>query len=550
MNSIRHALLLAIPAFLIFSTITPPSTFADGKFFARVNVTTEPGIAAQRAFIAFRDGKQTLIVQSDINGAGESFGWLLPLPANPTAIEAAPTYCLQPLSEMFRPRLITDRSGVLIPSLYLYAAIAIIALQQLWLKSTGKPHRLMRGLNFCALLIGALIVASFAIPTLGPARALNESAAVELQSKRAGVYDVTVITGDNVKSINTWLQENGFRSHARADAAIKDYIRDGWCFLAAKVRSDIDGPVTQHPLQIEFPTKQAIYPMRLTGTDGVGVRLDLFVVADQQAEARYMSPWFCDAMKRNDKYLQVARDTEYDIQAPPAYMPRKHRRFQPVALPAVSDAMWDGCVLTHLHGRFTPDQMRDDLLINQVNLQAGIAAVHSQSAAWQVGGSYGALMATLVCLLLAIGAERKNIKWQTFLKKRLPLSILCGAALAAGVYLKLDVVPVEITNEPAFLARIMGNDHWRAIEEMDEKPNATDFIATYQQHLRPRTPDDNPIVSDRNQLEAPGDYLIEATETGWELSFVDGNFTPITVTFDKDGKPTRMNSVRHADILE
>ncbi len=536
MTSIRHALLLSI-TILLFTTIAPHPTFADGKFFARVNVAAEPGIAAQRAFIAFRDAKQTLIVQSDINGAGESFGWLLPLPANPTAIEAAPKHCLQPLGEMFRPKFITDRSGVLIPSLSLYAAIAIIALQQLWLKSTGRPHRLRRGLTVCALLIGALFVAALAIPTLGPARALNKSAAIELQSKRAGVYDVTVITGDTVKAINTWLEENGFRSHARADAVIKDYLRDGWCFLAAKLRSDIDGTVTQHPLRIEFPTRQPIYPMRLTGTDDIGIRLDLYVVADQQAAASNMTAWYCDIMKQKDDYLGLERDIDFQIETPPVFQAKHHRRHYRVALPAVTGAMWDGCVFTHLHGRFSPSQMREDLLIEQVSTRPGIATVHAPKAAWQIGGSYGALLGVLVCLLFAVRAERRSMKWQTFLRKRVPLSVALGGALAAAVYLRLEVVPVEITKEPRFLARVLANEHWRAIEALAEEPDATDFIATYQGHLRTTWAVDHRLVSNRNKLDAPGDYLVEKTETGWQLSFVDGSFTPVTVSFGEDGRP-------------
>jgi len=547
MSAMRHILLLAICTFAFANMLQPQHACADGKFFGRASVAAEPGVAAQRAFIAFRDGKQTLVVQSDIDNAGESVGWLLPLPANPTAIEAAPTHCLRPLGDMFRPKFVTRRSGVLIPALGLFAVVAILSLQQLWLKTSNKPNRMQRALSTFGLLFAAFLVLSFMFPSLSSSRALKANAAVELQSKQAGVYDVTVIAGDSVEAINTWLQENGFRSHARADAVIKDYLRDGWCFLAAQVRSDINGAVTQHPLHIEFPTQQPIYPMRLTGTDDIGIRLDLFVVADQQAAASHMTAWYCDVMQQRDNYVGLTRDIDIQIETPPVFQAKRHRRHHRVALPTVTDAMWNGCVLTHLHGRFSPSQMREDVLIEQVPTQPGIATVHAPKAAWQIGGSYGALMGTLACLLFAVRAERRSMKWQTFLKRHVPLSMALGGVLAGTVYLRLEVVPVEITKEPRFLAQLKANDHWHAIEALAEEPDAADFIATYKQHLRTSRVDQHRQVAGRNKLDAPGDYLVEKTETGWQLSFVDGSFTPVTVPFGEDGRPIRTDSARAAN---
>ena len=60
------------------------NALGDGKFFGE---KVPPGIPYQRAFILFREGSETLVLQSKYefsqSGAVDSLGWVVPAPSVP-----------------------------------------------------------------------------------------------------------------------------------------------------------------------------------------------------------------------------------------------------------------------------------------------------------------------------------------------------------------------------------------------------------------------------------------------------------------------------------
>ena len=59
---------------------------ADGGFWPAQAFPKMPEIPAQRAIIAFRDGVETLVVESTVASPSPMVGWTVPLPADPTRI--------------------------------------------------------------------------------------------------------------------------------------------------------------------------------------------------------------------------------------------------------------------------------------------------------------------------------------------------------------------------------------------------------------------------------------------------------------------------------
>ena len=62
-----------------------------------------------------------------------------------------------------------------------------------------------------------------------------------LDRKIVGVFETTTITSHDAKALQTWLSENGFAVPTNAEPVIESYVKDGWVFVATKVRRDNAG---------------------------------------------------------------------------------------------------------------------------------------------------------------------------------------------------------------------------------------------------------------------------------------------------------------------
>ena len=59
--------------------------YGDGKYFAEKAYKVPPDIPSQRAILIYKDGSEKLIIESALEAQGQEFGWIIPLPAKPTA---------------------------------------------------------------------------------------------------------------------------------------------------------------------------------------------------------------------------------------------------------------------------------------------------------------------------------------------------------------------------------------------------------------------------------------------------------------------------------
>ncbi|UCF33545.1 MAG: DUF2330 domain-containing protein, partial [Phycisphaerales bacterium] len=226
-----------LPPLSLFLMVLCPAggASADGKFFRRLEVADEPGIQAQRAVIAFRDGYETLIVQSDVQGEGTSFGWVLPPPAEPTSIEPCGAHTLISLSNVVRPR-VSDLPKAFLPLSILVLLITIAACLDV-LRYRGQPKVLFSPWRITLSVVGLLILIGILLPSLSAPRGLSGEVEI-LQTSKAGVYDVSIIKGETGAAVAEWLKSNGFAWSSSADPVMQAYVAADWCFLVAKVAPD------------------------------------------------------------------------------------------------------------------------------------------------------------------------------------------------------------------------------------------------------------------------------------------------------------------------
>ena len=508
---------------------------ADGKFFRIPEVADEPGVHAQRALIAYKDGIETLVVQSDVTGAGASFGWLLPLPAEPTAVEPCPPHCLNFLPRRLAPHAARTPAPFLIPSLAFLLIVVVVC--------TRHVHMQGRPVTWSSLLmevflgaLAAVTVLAQVLPSLSLAGSRSGPNGVDvLQTARAGVYEIAVITGCDAQAVSDWLTSNGFVSPPSATTVIEDYLADGWCFLAAKVTPEHTGPVTHHPLKVVFPTPRAVYPLRLTGSDGSPIHLDLYVVGKERAATAKMRTWFCDGFDRLGA-LKNVQDMygDYAYETPPVYTSH-HTRFTTFAIPTVSDLLWPGCVITRLSGRLQPRDMQQDLYPTWKSPTPTQFTLYTrgQAAGWAAG------IAALVCALafasLTPSAARRRWSAKQFVGRRLPPAIICGLLVGGTFYATREVAALKMSTEHPWRGTISSALHKNALRELCDRQPVLPFPEAYRQLVK--APEPGPKLDELMDLDARGDFSIEPTDDGWRLTIIEWQHIAVTISITPEGVP-------------
>lgn len=504
---------------------------ADGKFFQLLEVADEPGIQAQRAVIAFKNGCETLIIQSDIEGEGSSLGWILPLPAEPTSIEPCEASSLMLLSGVVGPKVADVPRRFLALSLMFLVAMIAVCVDRLLRKDIGfSPLRILLG-----VIAFFLLAAGFLLPSLSRSRDLSLPDGVEvLQATKAGVYDVVVIRGGSGDAVGQWLRSNGFACPSSVTPIIQDYVSNKWCFLAAKVAPESNGTISHHPLKVSFPAAQAIYPLRLTGVDSMPIQLDLYVIGERRASASHMSTWLCDSFSQYrdyhpfGKYVSITR---------PIFIGRE--TLSQVGIPAISSLMWPGCVLTRLHGRLDAADMEADLTMNWIDPQPVRVTLYSRWGAAGLGAGVASIAFALAIAWSTRTATKRGWQIREMIRRRLLPTVVVALLVGTACYGMLEIVPTKATTRQQTIKSMFSaplHIHRYALRALSAKPPELPFPEAYRQRLEERY---QLAVMQENTgaLERPGDFRIETTEDGWLLTIVDRYSIPISIPISSNGVP-------------
>src|SRR5262252_4320836 len=96
-----------------------------------------------------------------------------------------------------------------------------------------------------------------------------------------GEYDVVILSANESDGLVNWLNDNGYRIPAGAEAVLGSYVRQNMRFFVAKVnleRMQLGGGAYLRPLQVRYETPKFMLPLRL-GTVNANGPQDLIVYA-------------------------------------------------------------------------------------------------------------------------------------------------------------------------------------------------------------------------------------------------------------------------------
>jgi hypothetical protein len=101
-----------------------------------------------------------------------------------------------------------------------------------------------------------------------------------LDSQQLGPLDVVTLRSRSAAAMQAWLKANGFPLPRGVGTATQSYLDDGWDIVVARITPAAAGTPLQalQPLEIRFPAKRPLYPLRMSrlADGGARARVDLF----------------------------------------------------------------------------------------------------------------------------------------------------------------------------------------------------------------------------------------------------------------------------------
>jgi hypothetical protein len=235
----------------------------------------DPGIArvgAQRTYVMYKDGMETMVLRPGFEGSVDEFGMLIPFPTPPAIRKIDDDTFAQIEAAVDPPELLVEIQE---RRMYKSQSRGPVAM------SAPPPEMEDDGLAYDEV------------------RVLNQEA--------VGMYQVAVLEAGSPKALAAWMNENGFRYPEGMDKVVAEYVKDRWCFLAVKSKVGSAKGVAPRPgmrqanpdlpanatfdghvqgMGFRFKTDEAVLPMRLSVFNGEGPRNVIYMLTDSGVSLR------------------------------------------------------------------------------------------------------------------------------------------------------------------------------------------------------------------------------------------------------------------------
>ena len=309
----------------------------NGVYMPEKAEVVMPSIPVQRALITWRDGVETLVVESSLQTESRNVGWILPVPAEPTQIQIADADMIDALSSLMQPRMIHDLTGYT-KSLWLAVPFMLVIALGVILSR--------RWLGILITVFLALLISFLLLPSLARARGIVTEGVDVISTKHVGDYQTTVLRARDAAAVSQWLRDSGLIELADAGAeTVDDYIARGWCFMVTRIAVPDSQPFAPSAMAVTFLAQRPVFPMKLTALSGDTTRVELFVASPDGVKADGFETISSDryAMTTDSNWgYPVARAATIDLEIGNSNAVR---------------FLWDGCVLTHLMQTMSPHEM-------------------------------------------------------------------------------------------------------------------------------------------------------------------------------------------------
>jgi hypothetical protein len=487
---------------------------ADGKMVPSTAFPANITMPDQQALIHFTNGTERLVIETRFTGAGTNFAWVVPLPSQPV-VETASIGLFPTLRYLFQPRIIHR-----VPHYYVGILVAIVLALLLGAAARAGVWWVI------VFLLALMCLALLLLPAFAPGSSRGMAGAVEgavsiLDRRVVGVFDTTTIASQDPKALQNWLRESGFVVSTDVAPAIESYVKEGWVFVAVKVRRDLAElqTSTPHPLSFTFKTARPVYPMRLTGINNGPLRVELYVFGPERA----LAPHFKIERCTQPSYPELKDRWAYTSPETPS-----------IVHPLLRHWVGGSPVATKLTATLTPDDMRADVWLEWGFFREKSNRLFSRAGAWTYALNRGAGVFA-AGLLLAWLASTASEAIRRRLAKLSAGAAFFGLALAGVLYYSLPKTEVRLVRAPG--PKTYSNLRY-ASWELGRETNLTPAtaravlanLAIYLSAPKSGRESLTNVVANlllggsMHEEDSPGNYTLRETATGLEY-----------VTYDAEG---------------
>lgn len=505
-------------------------------------------VVHQRALISWRDGEETLLIESPSQVGAGMAEWLVPVPARPRRIETVSAAALDEASAASAPSAVGKVPGHGPVGAAFGLLIAAVASPLLLRESRWK--RVAAFLAASAFLGGfGWYVASWpSSPDAGTQAKVGPSAnPVPPDLLRRMMVAIPEVR--NGEEHDAWLSRHRFAAFTRVTPEADEYIRQGWSFVAVRAPAV---SAAKRLLRLTFRSPRPVFPTWFVANPGTKIAFDLFVVGDRYAEADGFQPWMTADLTQARIALQPpfqAVGARFDLsnvstgRVRLAKADTVARGWRHLAQPDLTPVLWPGAKWTRLRANLTPTQMRHDLSLSWRQKRPAAVAVLSP-AAYQgalvnvlglcVGLPYW--LGTLVCFLL----DRRR-GWPFVVGVAAAgLGLICGLAVWPSSATVADYLGESYSNRPSGSVAEFG----KALDGLLAEKTG----ARFPQELRARVGRGGrgPLaVSSRfDEGPFPGGFTVQADGEGWTVVVYDEDGVPQMAKVGRDG------AIRPLSIVE
>ena len=479
-------------------------SYADGVYIPAAKKKM-PDIPVQRALVKYQGGTEALIVESTLDGEGGDYGWIIPVPNQPTKFDKVSPGLLKTMSLQIQPRIHHVEAypkifGIRLGSIFtILIVIACFCIMRWGIKGSI--------FSFALLVLAIYIIPNFILYRTHYGSSSNANSVIKITSSQiVGDYEVFVMEVQHSSALNTWLEDNGLsKLPPEATKIVDDYISHDWVFVAAKLRTILEGAATPHPIMLEFETDKPVYPMKLTAIPGSTLYLELYVVAEKEAvPVNYnLRKEYCNFFDYGE--IPYIRFNPIEVQT--GFTPRGF--FGTDLEIAHSDAlkvMWDGCVVTKFSGKVSSGKMTEDMFFQfkdatpfQSELYSSIGAYNKAYETLLNIIIFGSILLTIYyCLRKRMGTKVSIIK--------LFIILLVSGVIGFGLHYEMVGEKTEV-----YIVDGLWYQNFRVnLADFFSDPsnnfsNGSEFIDLLQ-----RNGIDNPITGEPIIIEqSPGNIIVE-----------------------------------------
>ena len=232
-------------------------------------------IGAQRTYMFFKDGMETIALRPGFEGKIDNFGMLIPFPA-PPAIRKIDDNTFAQVEAAIDPPKVTVR------------------IQQHRPVPTGARS-------------GSLRSAPMEDRHIEKKLSFNEVKV--LKEEAVGMYQVAVLAAGSAGALQKWMEKNGYKYPSGMDDVTNEYVDDGWCFVAVKATVGQAPGISPQPgmrsvdpklpegasfdgyvqgMAFRFPTEKPVIPMRLSVFNGKEPRNVVYALTEKPVKLENM----------------------------------------------------------------------------------------------------------------------------------------------------------------------------------------------------------------------------------------------------------------------